>query len=193
MLGAFTAATAAVQLSIDWSPVKCKTLTVGIRGRFRLPENPPQRKKQMKILILPEYPGEYIPQLDASLSYLELVDRITKLKPKSAAFRKTAPKGPFLWLTHSGDLIEPADMATQHLYYAIRMLFNHTVPAKYRTPESVQEIKKYTDVPKWSKAYKTAASKALSAELRTRSTGELTPSMRDGLRWMKMVNELLAK
>lgn len=126
-------------------------------------------------------------------SRLEIVEQLTRVRPKDVAFRKTAPKGPFLWLTHSGDLIAPADMATQHLYYSIRMLFNHTVPAKYRTPESVQEIKKYTDVPKWSKVYKKAATKALRAELNKRSRTELTPAMRDGLRWITMVEDLLAK
>lgn len=106
-------------------------------------------------------------------------------------FRTKAPKGPFLWLTHSGDLVKPANMATPHLYYAIRMLFNHTVPAKYRTPESVQEIIKYKDVPKWSVAYKKAAAKALRAEFDKRSTRDLTQAMRDGVRWMNTVNELL--
>lgn len=122
-----------------------------------------------------------------------LKNQVDTLLPKDVAFRQRAPRGPFLWLTHSGDLVAPADMATQHLYYAIRMLFNHTVPAKYRTPESVQEIKKYTDVPRWSKAYKKAATKALWAELNKRSKTELTPPMRDGLRWITMVNDLLAK
>lgn len=106
---------------------------------------------------------------------------------RDAAFRAAAPKGPFLWLTHGGDLISPRNMATPHLYYALRMIFNHSVPKEFRTPESLHSVKSYSDVPKWSRSYRKAAIDALSAELRTRNpTAGLTPAMQDGLRWMAM-------
>lgn len=103
-----------------------------------------------------------------------------------SAFRQKPPtSGPFLWLTHDGDLVKPKDMATPHLYFAVRMIFNHTLPAEYRTPGG---YKQYADVPAWSEEYKKAAIKELIAELNTRNPKGLTPEMQDGLRWMDIAS-----
>lgn len=110
-------------------------------------------------------------------------------------FRQAAPKGPFLWLTHGGLLLRPKDMATPHLYYALRMIFNHSVPEEFRTPESLHSVKQYNDVPKWSRSYRKAAIDALAGELRVRNArnpNELTPAMQDGLRWMAMAARAIA-
>jgi hypothetical protein len=114
-------------------------------------------------------------------------------KPKKAE-RKV--RRPFKWVTHKGDLVDPADMATPHLFYALRMIFNHSVPEEYQTPplsetEKVRGINRYGDVPSWPDSYKKAAVKALAAELNERNPKGLLPGMADQLRWMELASKAL--
>lgn len=102
-------------------------------------------------------------------------------------------KIPFRWVTHSGDVVDLRNMATPHVYYALRMVWNHSVPEEFCTPESIHPVKKYKDVPHWSRTYRKIAVDALSKELAKRDPAGLTPAMRDGLRWMKMATRAILK
>lgn len=98
----------------------------------------------------------------------------------------------FKWLTKKGEWLELEDMDTRHIFYSLRLIFNHTVPEFYRTPESIHPVVLYYDAYFWADAYKKAACDALMAELLTRDLDmELSPSMQDGLRWMRMAARLL--
>lgn len=43
-------------------------------------------------------------------------------------------KYPFIWVTQEGEELFLEEMLTPHLFYSVRMLFNHTVPAGYQIP-----------------------------------------------------------
>ncbi len=119
--------------------------------------------------------------------------RARDLYAHDSQFRQKPPRGPFLWLTQKGELKRPHDMASPHVYYALRMLFNHSVPPEFRTPVSIHPVKLYADVFGWSAEYRRAAINALSDELRTRNLRiDLDQTMRDGLRWMNMAARLIA-
>lgn len=44
---------------------------------------------------------------------------------------KIVVKGEFRWLTRDGTRYRPDEMATHHLFYTLRVLWNHLVPARY--------------------------------------------------------------
>jgi hypothetical protein len=71
---------------------------------------------------------------------------------------------PFVWRTHKGSEMVPADMATPHLFYTIRMLFNNVVTADYR----VGGFKSYPEIDSWSPEYIYQALYELNQELQTR-------------------------
>lgn len=77
---------------------------------------------------------------------------------------------PFVWTTQNGEELEPRQMRTSHVFYALRMIFNHTVPAPWRIPD----CKKYNGPGDWPIAYRKQAIFAFVDEL-TRRWGELTP------------------
>ena len=72
--------------------------------------------------------------------------------------------GKFYWYTHDGEVLEPQDMATPHIFYALRMVWNHSVPRVWR----VGNYKEYADVPRWSGSYRKAAITELANELAQR-------------------------
>ncbi len=41
---------------------------------------------------------------------------------------------PEIWRTKAGQEIPIVEMQTSHLFFSVRMIFNHTVPEKYRLP-----------------------------------------------------------
>lgn len=75
------------------------------------------------------------------------------------------PLAPFLWISHKGEAHYVTDMATPHLFYSLRMLWNNTVPPAFR----VGKFKRYSDIPNWSKDYVQRAINELSTELAARS------------------------
>lgn len=91
----------------------------------------------------------------------------------------------FIWETDRGELIAPEDMATEHLFYAVRMLFNHTYPPAFR----IGEFKRHRNVFKWPLDYREQALLALAIELRGRRLEEF---MRDELSDMQRNAEFLA-
>jgi hypothetical protein len=80
----------------------------------------------------------------------------------------------FVWQTDKGKLLYPREMATEHLFYTIRMLFNHSVPPAFR----VGQFKRHDNVFEWPLVYKEQAAAALREALQTRKT-ELTSDMRN--------------
>lgn len=75
----------------------------------------------------------------------------------------------FVWISHSGREYYPQDMASMHLFYALRMLFNNTCPAAFR----VGKFKRYRDIAEWSPSYRQAAGLALTEELMNRDDLDL--------------------
>jgi hypothetical protein len=43
-------------------------------------------------------------------------------------------KTEFLWATQDGEILTPEEMETTHLFYVIRMIYNHTAPQHLRLP-----------------------------------------------------------
>lgn len=76
--------------------------------------------------------------------------------------------GDFLWVTHKGDVYLLADMATPHLFYSLRMLYNHSVPPVFRVVGPGEKMKRYNDVPDWDAEYRTVALRELATELNKR-------------------------
>lgn len=82
----------------------------------------------------------------------------------------------FIWHTHKGEALYPDEMATPHLFYSLRMVFNHVVPPVFRVLGPLErDMKRYNDVRNWSDEYKTAAITELSRELDTRN--DLDPEL----------------
>ncbi len=80
----------------------------------------------------------------------------------------------FTWYTHSGEALPPEDMATPHLFYALRMVWNHSVPTMLKVGDGPA----YPDVPRWSADYRRDAINALSYELAQRDGDELAVDQR---------------
>lgn len=78
------------------------------------------------------------------------------------------PDDEFTWVTHKGQMYEVSEMATPHLFYSLRMLFNHVVPPVFRVLGAGETMKRYDDVKYWSPDYQHDALEALSHELESR-------------------------
>src|SRR5882724_4752822 len=81
--------------------------------------------------------------------------------------------GRFVWYTHTGEAMDPADMATPHVFYALRMVWNHSVPRVMKVGDGPN----YPDVRLWCDAYKQAAITTLANELAQRDD-ELNEDLR---------------
>ena len=88
---------------------------------------------------------------------------------RSDMLTKAALSGKFIWITHKGEAKLLNEMATPHIFYSLRMVFNHSVPPCFR----VGELRRYYDVSNWQDARKAAAITALRQELSTRYADEL--------------------
>jgi len=61
---------------------------------------------------------------------------------------------PFLWTMNGGGKIPVTAMQTSHLFYAVRMIFNHTVPEMYKIHGCVE----------WNRASRTFKDKRYARE-----------------------------
>lgn len=79
--------------------------------------------------------------------------------------KPTPPALPFRWRDRTGAFHAPEQMETRHLFYTLRMIWNHTMPegAKLRPYNAYSFGKHYT------REYMISAVKALAAELGTRT------------------------
>lgn len=83
-------------------------------------------------------------------------------KARSKTFGPDTPaSGIPLWTTHKGLTYRVQDMATQHLFYAYRMIYNHTVAPAFR----IGEFKRYRDVFDWPAMRARKGMRALEDEL----------------------------
>lgn len=73
----------------------------------------------------------------------------------------TTPVPGFRWRMNGGELRPPGAMATTHLFYTLRMIWNNCAPASAR----VGKVKLYDFGPSYTTDYMRQAVRALSLEL----------------------------
>jgi hypothetical protein len=71
---------------------------------------------------------------------------------------------PFIWETEGGERLTPQEMRTSHLFYAVRMIFNHTAPATHQ----IAGCQRYNGPERWPIEYRRQALAAFIGELKTR-------------------------
>jgi hypothetical protein len=90
----------------------------------------------------------------------------------------TTPDRGFRWRDRTGKFHRPEDMETRHLFYTLRMIWNHTMPEGYQT----QYRNHYIFTSFYTEAYMVEAVYAVGNELFSRN--DLTPSMKNTLDFM---------
>ena len=76
---------------------------------------------------------------------------------------------PLLWRSRDGSHQAPKTMETRHLFYTVRMIWNHTMPVQAQTAT----FKRYAFGPRYTKEYMLEAIRVMVPELGTRT--DLTP------------------
>lgn len=71
---------------------------------------------------------------------------------------------PFIWETNDGVCLSVKEMATPHLFFALRMIYNHSVPPAFR----VGEFRQRPEVCEWPVEYRAQACSAFTEELEQR-------------------------
>lgn len=100
--------------------------------------------------------------------------------------RKTELQRHFQWKDRTGKLWTPASMTTRHLFYTIRMVWNHTMPVQARSPTYIRYIFKEFYTPE----YMAKAIQALAAELLKRN--DIEPAWEaEIIRWRKWFSNRL--
>ncbi|MEO7099051.1 MAG: hypothetical protein ABI162_06795 [Luteolibacter sp.] len=72
---------------------------------------------------------------------------------------------PWVWVTDKGKWVRPKHMASEHIFNAVIMLFNHSVSPRFQVNPG---HRRYSNVAKWPAAYKAFAVRKLLRELKTR-------------------------
>jgi hypothetical protein len=93
---------------------------------------------------------------------------------------KQDEKSRFIWVTDKGELLFLAEMATPHLFFALRMLFNHTVQPAFR----VGAFKRHNNVFTWPLDYREQAMRKIYGELQRRT--DLEEQYQDELNDMRV-------
>lgn len=101
---------------------------------------------------------------------LETFMNLTRLPPPS-------PTEPFRWRDGSGNLHAPSTMATRHLFFTLRMIWNHAMPEAARLPGNLYTFSSY-----YKPDYMKDAIRALTTELATRE--DMQPDWKDQLTFM---------
>ena len=91
------------------------------------------------------------------------------------------PATTFRWRDSRGQRHAPADMPTRHLFFTLRMIWNHTMPHSARLPEGNRYS---TFGPEYTEAYLKQAVRCLSSELSTRT--DMAPD------WQRQLDRMLA-
>jgi hypothetical protein len=84
----------------------------------------------------------------------------------------------FKWRDHNGEFHNPKDMHTRHVYYTLRMIWNHSAPAEY----TIKPFIKYNFSSFYTTEYVIAAVNVLLKELSRRNN--LAPE------WSKGINHM---
>lgn len=77
----------------------------------------------------------------------------------------TQAQHPWRWRDRTGQMRDPKRMTTNHLFFTIRMIWNHTMPVSARLRPYIS----YDFSPFYTKAYMLEAIKHLTPELATRT------------------------
>ncbi len=95
----------------------------------------------------------------------------------------------FRWVPRKGDSIRPKDMSTQHLFYALRMMFNNVVAPVFRIDPD--NFIRYSDIRGWPLPYLQRASMELLKEIDRR--GDLESPLKEQLDDLILNAELLER
>lgn len=85
---------------------------------------------------------------------------------------------PWMWRDRQGQFHRPQDMATRHLFYTLRMIWNHSMPL----PARLLPYKSYEFTQFYTNSYMQTAVGRLTRELATRR--DITPSWKRDLEHM---------
>lgn len=77
--------------------------------------------------------------------------------------------GVFLWRTRAGEDLRVNEMETRHLFYTLKMIWNHSAPEEFK----IKPYKKYIFSDFYTNEYILKAVKAMIYELRKREDIEL--------------------
>lgn len=75
------------------------------------------------------------------------------------------PKISFRWRTNGGEFLYPKDMTTKHLFYTLRMIWNHSMPDEARSENYI----KHNFGPFYTQKYIEDAVRYIGKELQTRN------------------------
>jgi hypothetical protein len=81
-----------------------------------------------------------------------ILDRVREMVVDADRYIPESPCGDFIWRTHTGQSRYVSDMASPHIFYAMRMIFNHSVPPAFRVLRPGETMNRYPDVPHWCQA-----------------------------------------
>lgn len=95
----------------------------------------------------------------------------------------------FVWVSHNGSRRRISEMASPHIFYSLRMIFNHSVPPAFRVLRPGETMNRYSDVPHWTPAYRQAAVNAFTRELCSRD--DLEPELQAQFDDMKANTQLI--
>src|SRR5579862_1124781 len=96
--------------------------------------------------------------------------RMTKMKMKMTTLIRSnntdvGTKDYYIWTTQTGERIPVNKMTTSHLFFTVRMIYNHTAPPTRR----ILGCKEYKQPYTWSIGFKRKAIENLLNELKTRT------------------------
>lgn len=108
----------------------------------------------------------YLPEVYAYPDdYVIHPDVLKVLIPKGSFSRIVQKENErFVWKTHKGQLLWLSEMATSHIFFAFRMVFNNSVPPCFR----VGDYKPYSDISTWSVEYREQALRKMGEALAER-------------------------
>lgn len=88
---------------------------------------------------------------------------------------------PFIWRAADGTRHTPATMTTTHLFWSLRMVWNHTMPAA----RAFEPYRRWSDVATWPTETRREAADAFARELARRKPDDLTVEQRGELETMR--------
>jgi hypothetical protein len=118
-----------------------------------------------------------------------ILDRVREMVVDADRYIPESPCGDFIWRTHTGQSRYVSDMASPHIFYALRMIFNHSVPPAFRVLRPGETMNRYPDVPNWTPEYRQAAISAFTRELCSRD--DLEPELQAQFDDMKANTQLI--
>jgi hypothetical protein len=94
----------------------------------------------------------------------------------------TPPAQPWKWRTREGQWLRPAQMTTTHLFYTLRMIWNHTMPAPAQLPGGRYNFGAY-----YTEEYMKAAIVHVTTELARRDDlpRELGQQLKHMINWLR--------